>query len=59
MTGLLVYTVLSVLWIYFFGWVFLGGKVFSKFIPKSALAARLLGAFVGFLTAGSVIAFIL
>ena len=42
MTGL-VYTVLSVLWIYFFGWVFLGGKVFSKFIPKSALAARLLG----------------
>jgi len=57
MTGL-VYTVLSVLWIYFFGWVFLGGKVFSKLIPKSALAARLLGAFVGVLTASTVIAFI-
>ena len=57
MTGL-VYTVLSVLWIYFFGWVFLGGRVFSKLIPRFVLAARLLGAFVGFLTAGSVIAFI-
>ena len=54
----LVYVILSIIWIYFFGWVFLGGRIFTKFIPKSALLAQVLGAVVGFLTAGTVIALI-
>ncbi|MBQ8977184.1 MAG: hypothetical protein IJ078_07215 [Succinivibrionaceae bacterium] len=57
MTNLL-YVILSIIWIYFFGWVFLGGRIFTKFIPKSALLAQVLGAVVGFLTAGTVIALI-
>ena len=57
MTNLL-YVILAIIWIYFFGWVFLGGRIFTKFIPKSALLAQVLGAVVGFLTAGTVIALI-
>jgi hypothetical protein len=53
------YVILSIIWIYFFGWVFLG-NVFSKVLPKvGGTVARIIGAVIGFLTAGTVIAFLL
>jgi hypothetical protein len=51
------YTVLSIIWIYFFGWIFLGGLL-AKVIPGPNVA-RIIGAVIGFLTAGGVIAFLL
>ncbi len=53
------YVILSIVWIYFFGWIFLG-NVFSKALPKAgATGARIIGAVIGFLTAGAVITLVL
>ena len=52
-----VYVILSILWIYFFGWVFLGG-VLTKALPKAgSTVAKIIGAVIGFMTAGTVLAF--
>ncbi len=51
------YIVLSLVWIYFFGWVFLG-SLFTKVLPGPTVA-KIAGAVVGFLTAGTVVAILL